>query len=71
MFSLIDVCDLLHLYSIALIVIKSLIFKIDILATRSDEVEPVSFTKDELYIPKEGRIYKRKSSLKWKVSSQI
>ena len=42
--------------------------------TNSDEVvngpdqgAPVKFTKDELNIPKEPRIYKRKSSSKWKV----
>ena len=38
---------------------------------RPDEGELVKFTKDELNVPKEGRIYKRKSSSKQRVKYQF
>ena len=37
---------------------------------RPDEGELVKFTKDELNVPKEGRIYKRKTSSKQRVKCQ-
>ena len=38
---------------------------------RPDEGELVKFTKDELNVPKEGRIYKRKTSSKQRVRCQF
>ena len=45
-----------------------LLFQSEDPVNRPDEEELVKFTKDELNVPKEGRIYKRKSSSKQRVN---